>query len=180
MFNWEWKGLEQVMDWITVSGVVAAVVLLIIEIIRAAREKNSLSKEHTGLSKEHTGLSKEHTEIKEALTKEHQVLKDSLKQDNKFVSDTAKTILSKVYSIDKFIAVEATKRENTANNLTDRQRDIKNHVEAIECMLHEMEELQNRLVEVEHENQLLKNKVFSLETTLGNEQAYENGFEPQL
>lgn len=89
-----------IMDWVTLSGIVATIASLVGIAIKLARdnsglkaemkalskeremEHESLSKEHSALSKEHDGLSKEH----DVLSKEH----DSIKKDTEYISDEMK------------------------------------------------------------------------------------------
>lgn len=93
-------GDYSIMDWVTLSGIVATIASLIGIAIKLARdnsglkaeikalskeremEHDSLSKEHSGLSKEHSGLSKEH----DGLSKEHA----SIKKDTEYISDEMK------------------------------------------------------------------------------------------
>lgn len=82
-----------IMDWITFSGIVAAIASLVGIAIKLARdnsglkaEMKALSKEremeHDSLSKEHIALSKEH----DSLSKEHA----SIKKDTEYISDEMK------------------------------------------------------------------------------------------
>lgn len=89
-----------IMDWITLSGIVATIASLVGIAIKLARdnsglkaemkalskeremEHGSLSSEHSALSKEHDGLSKEH----DSLSKEHA----SIKKDTEYISDEMK------------------------------------------------------------------------------------------
>ena len=89
-----------IMDWITLSGIVATIASLVGIAIKLARdnsglkaemkalskecemEHDSLSSEHRGLSSEHRNLSKEH----DTLSKEHA----SIKKDTEYISDEMK------------------------------------------------------------------------------------------
>ena len=82
-----------IMDWVTLSGIVATIASLVGIAIKLARdnsglkaEMKALSKEremeHDSLSSEHRGLSKEH----DALSKEHA----SIKKDTEYISDEMK------------------------------------------------------------------------------------------
>ncbi len=89
-----------IMDWITLSGIVATIASLVGIAIKLARdnsglkaemkalskeremEHKSLSKEHDRLSSEHSGLSKEH----DRLSQEHA----SIKKDTEYISDEMK------------------------------------------------------------------------------------------
>lgn len=86
-------GDYSIMDWITFSGIVAAIASLVGIAIKLARdnsglkaEMKALSKEremeHDSLSKEHIALSKEH----DSLSKEHA----SIKKDTEYISDEMK------------------------------------------------------------------------------------------
>lgn len=165
LFNWKFEGADIVMDWVAVLGVLSAIVLLIIEIVKTTREKSFLSKEdanlketlsvkHDGLSKEHTGLSTEHT----GLSKEHASMHETNRQ-----------ILHKVTAIDKFVAVEAERRSASQNMLSEGQREIRHQVEAISNLYREMERLQieNTTLRTDKqslqlENQMLRNQIQQL------------------
>ena len=89
-----------IMDWVTLSGIVATIASLVGIAIKLARdnsglkaeikalskeremEHDRLSSEHRGLSSEHRNLSKEH----DALSKEHA----SIKKDTEYISDEMK------------------------------------------------------------------------------------------
>lgn len=82
-----------IMDWITFSGIVAAIASLVGIAIKLARDNSGLKAEMKALSKEremeHDSLSKEHDRLSnehDGLSKEHA----SIKEDTRYISDEMK------------------------------------------------------------------------------------------
>ena len=134
LFGWQWKGLEQVMDWVAVCSAVGAVVLLVVEIIRGVKEKQALSKEHECLGKEHNSLSKEH----DGLSKEHNRLENSFNQRFQSVHEQIK----EVGQITTVVNDKLTRNEMYHQNLTKEQHDIRKSIEMLTALENQMEFLQ--------------------------------------
>lgn len=170
LFNWKWEGIEQVMDWVAVVSAVSAVVLLLVEIIRGVNEKKALSKEHDVLSKENSSLSKEHDGLEKAiskehdsLSKEHSALKETLSREQTRIQEKLSDMSHTVASIDKQLAVAAEREERYTGNLTLEQRDIKQSIQRLMGLEHQMEVLQTENKALKVENKMLREKLNSLQ-----------------
>ena len=163
LFDWKWEGIEQVMDWVAVVGAVSAVVLLVVEIIRGVNEKKALSKEHDALSKENSGLSKEHDGLAKEISKEHFALKETLSREQTRLQEKLSDMSHTVVSIDKQLAVAAEREERYTANLTLEQRDIKQSIQQLMALEHQMEVLQSENKTLKAENKMLWEKLQSLQ-----------------
>lgn len=151
LFNWEWKGLEQVMDWAAIFALVGTMILVIIEIIRGVNEKKFLSKEHEGLKDGHTGLGKEH----DGLKADHK----ELSKEHTHIEERIVGVSTAIASVDKQLAVEAAKRESYNALLSNEQRTIKESLQHLESFESEMEKLQYERHRCEEENRSLKDRI---------------------
>ena len=167
LFDWKFEGADIVMDWVALITALGALVTLIVSVVQTAKEKSSLRRDHTDikekLSTEHANLIKEHT----SLNKEHA----SLSQEHSGIQEASRQILSKVTEIDKFIAVEAERRSASQALLSEGQREIRHHVEAITSLYRELERVQIENAALKVENQRLNQELH--ERKLKQEQALE-------
>lgn len=160
LFDWKFEGADIVMDWVALITALGALVTLIVSVVQTAKEKSSLRRDHTDikekLSTEHTSLNKEHA---------------SLSQEHSGIQEASRQILSKVTEIDKFIAVEAERRSASQALLSEGQREIRHHVEAITSLYRELERVQIENAALKVENQRLNQELH--ERKLKQEQALE-------
>lgn len=174
LFSWKFEGADIVMEWVAVIGSVCAVFMLIIEMLESSYRKKELQRDHQDikekignekekLSTEHANLSKKHT----SLNKEHA----SLSQEHSGIQEASRQILSKVTEIDKFISVEAERRSASQALLSEGQREIRHHVEAITSLYRELERVQIENAALKVENQRLNQELH--ERKLKQEQALE-------
>lgn len=116
------------------------------------KENADLSKEHGQLSTEHKGLSGEH----EKLSGEHKVL---LERAAHIITNT--TVISQsVQSIDKTLVESKAMNQLRYENLTDKQREIKDSVEKLKGFADELQkvnllnkQLQAKIDELAKENE---------------------------
>ena len=167
LFSWKFEGADIVMEWVAVIGSVCAVFMLIIEMLESSYRKKELQRDHQDikekirnekekLSTEHANLSKEHA---------------SLSQEHSGIQEASRQILSKVTEIDKFISVEAERRSASQALLSEGQREIRHHVEAITSLYRELERVQIENAALKVENQRLNQELH--ERKLKQEQALE-------
>ena len=160
LFDWKFEGADIVMEWVALITALGALVTLIVWVVQTAKEKSSLRRDHTDikekLSTEHANLSKEHA---------------SLSQEHSGIQEASRQILSKVTEIDKFIAVEAERRSASQALLSEGQREIRHHVEAITSLYRELERVQIENAALKVENQRLNQELH--ERKLKQEQALE-------
>lgn len=160
LFDWKFEGADIVMEWVALITALGALVTLIVSVVQTAKEKSSLRRDHTDikekLSTEHANLSKEHA---------------SLSQEHSGIQEASRQILSKVTEIDKFIAVEAERRSASQALLSEGQREIRHHVEAITSLYRELERVQIENAALKVENQRLNQELH--ERKLKQEQALE-------
>ena len=160
LFSWKFEGADIVMEWVALITALGALVTLIVSVVQTAKEKSSLRRDHTDikekLSTEHANLSKEHA---------------SLSQEHSGIQEASRQILSKVTEIDKFIAVEAERRSASQALLSEGQREIRHHVEAITSLYRELERVQIENAALKVENQRLNQELH--ERKLKQEQALE-------
>lgn len=158
LFDWKFEGADIVMEWVALITALGALVTLIVSVVQTAKEKSSLRRDHTDikekLSTEHANLSKEHA---------------SLSQEHSGIQEASRQILSKVTEIDKFIAVEAERRSASQALLSEGQREIRHHVEAITSLYRELERVQIENAALKVENQRLNQELH--ERKLKQEQA---------
>lgn len=132
-----------IMDWVTLSGIVATIASLVGIAIKLARDNSglkaeikALSKEremeHDSLSKEHSGLSKEH----DGLSKEHA----SIKKDTEYISDEMK--------------YEKIARENLYKNST-RAKEILETMDLMKEVVLQNSRLTEEVTRLKVENQEL-------------------------
>lgn len=132
-----------IMDWVTLSGIVATIASLVGIAIKLARDNSglkaeikALSKEremeHDSLSKEHSGLSKEH----DGLSKEHA----SIKKDTEYISDEMK--------------YEKMARENLYKNST-RAKEILETMDLMKEVVLQNSRLTEEVTRLKVENQEL-------------------------
>lgn len=160
LFSWKFEGADIVMEWVALITALGALVTLIVSVVQTAKEKSSLRRDHTDikekLSTEHANLSKEHA---------------SLSQEHSGIQEASRQILSKVTEIDKFISVEAERRSASQALLSEGQREIRHHVEAITSLYRELERVQIENAALKVENQRLNQELH--ERKLKQEQALE-------
>lgn len=160
LFDWKFEGADIVMEWVALITALGALVTLIVSVVQTAKEKSSLRRDHTDikekLSTEHANLSKEHA---------------SLSQEHSGIQEASRQILSKVTEIDKFISVEAERRSASQALLSEGQREIRHHVEAITSLYRELERVQIENAALKVENQRLNQELH--ERKLKQEQALE-------
>ncbi|MFR1480232.1 MAG: hypothetical protein ACLSB9_33460 [Hydrogeniiclostridium mannosilyticum] len=155
------------MEWVAVIGSVCAVFMLIIEMLESSYRKKELQRDHQDI-KEKIGNEKEKLSTEHAnLSKEHA----SLSQEHSGIQEASRQILSKVTEIDKFIAVEAERRSASQALLSEGQREIRHHVEAITSLYRELERVQIENAALKVENQRLNQELH--ERKLKQEQALE-------
>lgn len=154
LFNWKFEGAD-IMDWVALITALSSLIALVVVIIQTAREKSSLQRDHTDI-KEKIGSEKEKLsgELTEC-SNEHA----ALREDHARLHDSNRQILSKVTEIDKLIAVEAERRSASQNLLSEGQREIRHHVEAISDLCREMERLQIENQKLRLENQSLHREI---------------------
>lgn len=167
LFDWKFEGADIVMEWVAVIGSVCAVFMLIIEMLESSYRKKELQRDHQDI-KEKIGNEKEKLSTEHAnLSKEHA----SLSQEHSGIQEASRQILSKVTEIDKFIAVEAERRSASQALLSEGQREIRHHVEAITSLYRELERVQIENAALKVENQRLNQELH--ERKLKQEQALE-------
>lgn len=167
LFSWKFEGADIVMEWVAVIGSVCAVFMLIIEMLESSYRKKELQRDHQDI-KEKIGNEKEKLSTEHAnLSKEHA----SLSQEHSGIQEASRQILSKVTEIDKFIAVEAERRSASQALLSEGQREIRHHVEAITSLYRELERVQIENAALKVENQRLNQELH--ERKLKQEQALE-------
>ena len=184
LFDWKFEGADIVMDWVALITALGALVTLIVSVVQTAKEKSSLRRDHTDikdkignekekLSTEHANLSREHAN----LSREHA----SLSQEHSGIQEASRQILSKVTEIDKFIAVEAERRSASQALLSEGQREIRHHIEAITSLYRELERVQIENAALKAENQKLNQKLheFKLEQERASEYGEEQEMSPQ-
>ncbi|MFQ7166795.1 MAG: hypothetical protein ACLRQQ_15195 [Acutalibacteraceae bacterium] len=155
------------MEWVAVIGSVCAVFMLIIEMLESSYRKKELQRDHQDI-KEKIGNEKEKLSTEHAnLSKEHA----SLSQEHSGIQEASRQILSKVTEIDKFISVEAERRSASQALLSEGQREIRHHVEAITSLYRELERVQIENAALKVENQRLNQELH--ERKLKQEQALE-------
>ena len=94
-----------------------------------------------------------------------------MSQEHSGIQEASRQILSKVTEIDKFIAVEAERRSASQALLSEGQREIRHHVEAITSLYRELERVQIENAALKVENQRLNQELH--ERKLKQEQALE-------
>ncbi|MFQ8638734.1 MAG: hypothetical protein ACLSD3_12915 [Acutalibacteraceae bacterium] len=167
LFSWKFEGADIVMEWVAVIGSVCAVFMLIIEMLESSYRKKELQRDHQDI-KEKIGNEKEKLSTEHAnLSKEHA----SLSQEHSGIQEASRQILSKVTEIDKFISVEAERRSASQALLSEGQREIRHHVEAITSLYRELERVQIENAALKVENQRLNQELH--ERKLKQEQALE-------
>ena len=167
LFSWKFEGADIVMEWVAVIGSVCAVFMLIIEMLESSYRKKELQRDHQDI-KEKIGNEKEKLSTEHAnLSKEHA----SLSQEHSGIQEASRQILSKVTEIDKFISVEAERRSASQALLSEGQREIRHHVEAITSLSRELERVQIENAALKVENQRLNQELH--ERKLKQEQALE-------
>ena len=167
LFSWKFEGADIVMEWVAVIGSVCAVFMLIIEMLESSYLKKELQRDHQDI-KEKIGNEKEKLSTEHAnLSKEHA----SLSQEHSGIQEASRQILSKVTEIDKFISVEAERRSASQALLSEGQREIRHHVEAITSLYRELERVQIENAALKVENQRLNQELH--ERKLKQEQALE-------
>lgn len=167
LFDWKFEGADIVMEWVAVIGSVCAVFMLIIEMLESSYRKKELQRDHQDI-KEKIGNEKEKLSTEHAnLSKEHA----SLSQEHSGIQEASRQILSKVTEIDKFISVEAERRSASQALLSEGQREIRHHVEAITSLYRELERVQIENAALKVENQRLNQELH--ERKLKQEQALE-------
>ena len=162
-----------VMDWVVFASCFVAVCTLIIDIIKSTKDKKSLSSEHNQLRYDNKLLKEKTEESKNSLSKEHS---DICRQNEK--------IQSIVTDIDKYLYAEIEKSNIRYNNLSDSQKDIKKHIEAISDLMKELETLQTlsseqkkRIEELTSENFELKKQIMKQQNSLNNDFTQKINFE---
>ena len=167
LFSWKFEGADIVMEWVAVIGSVCAVFMLIIEMLESSYRKKELQRDHQDI-KEKIGNEKEKLSTEHAnLSKEHA----SLSQEHSGIQEASRQILSKVTEIDKFISVEAERRSASQALLSEGQREIRHHVEAITSLYRHLERVQIENAALKVENQRLNQELH--ERKLKQEQALE-------
>lgn len=110
--------------------------------------------------------------VKEVLNKDHEGLEKTISKGNEQVAGSIKDTLdkvgaveSRVVNIDKILAVEAKTKELLYQSLDKDQQEIKRHVEGINALVRNWEEVNARNKELERqvkelivENERLKSK----------------------
>ena len=176
LFSWKFEGADIVMEWVAVIGSVCAVFMLIIEMLESSYRKKELQRDHQDI-KEKIGNEKEKLcTVHANVRKEHA----SLSQEHSGIQEASRQILSKVTEIDKFIAVEAERRSASQALLSEGQREIRHHIEAITSLYRELERVQIENAALKAENQKLNQKLheFKLEQERASE--YEEEQEMSL
>lgn len=147
------------MDWVVFASCFVAVITLIIDIIKSAKDKKSLSSEHISLKEDNQLLKETMRDSKDYLSKEH----SNIYRQNEKIQDI-------VTNIDKQIYAEIEKSNIRYNNLSDSQKDIKKHIEAVNDLMNEVERLQTIVVKQKQELDMLyaEKPKYSLHTQTNN------------
>lgn len=177
LFDWKFEGTDIVMDWVALITALGILVTLIVSVVQTAKEKSSLRRDHTDI-KDKIGNEKEKLSTEHAnLSREHA----SLSQEHSGIQEASRQILSKVTEIDKFIAVEAERRSASQALLSEGQREIRHHIEAITSLYRELERVQIENAALKAENQKLNQKLreFKLEQERASEYEEEQEMSPQ-
>lgn len=177
LFDWKFEGAHIVMDWVALITALGILVTLIVSVVQTAKEKSSLRRDHTDI-KDKIGNEKEKLSTEHAnLSREHA----SLSQEHSGIQEASRQILSKVTEIDKFIAVEAERRSASQALLSEGQREIRHHIEAIASLYRELERVQIENAALKAENQKLNQKLreFKLEQERASEYEEEQEMSPQ-
>lgn len=167
LFNWKFEGAEIVMDWVAVVGAISAVVLLIVEILRGVSEKKALSKEHDGLSKEHDGLKERIATEQGSLSMEHNDLKERITTGQDALSKEHLSISQGVKEVDaavRWVSQQLVRQDERSKYLSDDQRDIKQHLNALQGLMRELETAQETNAKLVEQIQELQHRCELLQT----------------
>lgn len=160
LFNWKFEGAEIVMDWVAVVGAISAVVLLIVEILRGVSEKKALSNEHDGLKEriatEQGSLSMEHNDLKERIT----TGQDALSKEHLSISQGVKEVDAAV----RWVSQQLVRQDERSKYLSDDQRDIKQHLNALQGLMRELETAQETNAKLVEQIQELQHRCELLQT----------------
>ena len=161
------------MDWVVFASCFVAVCTLIIDIIKSAKDKKSLSSEHNRLRDDNKLLKEKTKESNNSLSKEHS-----------YICHQNEKIQSIVSHIDKQLYAEIEKSNIRYSNLSDSQKDIKKHIEAISNLMKELEALQTlsleqekRIEELTSENSELKKQIMGQQNSLNDSFTQNMNFE---
>lgn len=161
------------MDWVVFASCFVAVCTLIIDIIKSAKDKKSLSSEHNRLRDDNKLLKEKTKESNNSLSKEHS-----------YICHQNEKIQSIVSHIDKHLYAEIEKSNIRYSNLSDSQKDIKKHIKAISDLMKELEALQTlsleqekRIEELTSENSELKKQIMGQQNSLNDSFTQNMNFE---
>ena len=143
------------MDWVVVASCFVTVLTIVVDLIKSAKKNDNLSKDHKRLEDEHK-------DINNAIAKNA----DTLHSSTNSLTQKADTILQKANDIDKMLYAEYQKSTLQHNELSDKQRNIKEYVTAISDLMKELQQVnyENKLLKSENqslirENEQLKNQL---------------------
>ncbi|NLQ60873.1 hypothetical protein [Streptococcus mutans] len=125
-----------IMDWLTLSGVVATIGAIIGVLITNSRDNKGLSKEHDGLSKGHEDLSKEHEDLEKKISSEAK----SIKNDTTYIRDE--------------MLAEKIARQSLYQN-TSRAKEILETIDIMEEVVHQNAALHAEISDLKVKNQEL-------------------------
>lgn len=125
-----------IMDWLTLSGVVATIGAIIGVLITNSRDNKGLSKEHDGLSKGHEDLSKEHEDLEKKISSEAK----SIKNDTTYIRDE--------------MLAEKIARQSLYRN-TSRAKEILETIDIMKEVVHQNAVLHAEISELKVKNQEL-------------------------
>ncbi|MCB5067429.1 hypothetical protein LGV90_09710 [Streptococcus mutans] len=125
-----------IMDWLTLSGVVATIGAIIGVLITNSRDNKGLSKEHDGLSKGHEDLSKEHEDLEKKISSEAK----SIKNDTTYIRDE--------------MLAEKIARQSLYQN-TSRAKEILETIDIMEEVVHQNAVLHAEISDLKVKNQEL-------------------------
>lgn len=141
-----------IMDWVVVASCFVTVCTIVIDLIKSSKDKTKLSDEHGDIEANQNKLEAGHGKLENIVREEHRNTEHLIEKETGKISYV-------VNNIDKMIYTEQRINEERYRNLTVEQRDLKKYVEAISTLMSEVERLQDKTVQQEHEIQQLTSQL---------------------